>query len=166
MPQQVSATTTWTDHSERKAEIQSTRSSLVEIIPCKSNGFCLKDYSKGSFIATSPVCPVFPSAELPCNLTTLHDRHYFAMSGAEANNSILITVVQSTPFISMATVSPSHTVHTSSVYMAVSQFTDSSLMPKRSDIAKFRRHRIPPHLQLFLCTLSLVARTAVLLVRR
>ena len=88
------------------------------------------------------------------------------MSGAEANNSILMTVVKSIHFMSMAAVSLSHTVHTSSVYMAVSQFTDSSLMLKRSDIAKFagtEYHRIYSY---FLCTLSLVARTAVLLVRR
>lgn len=88
------------------------------------------------------------------------------MSGAEANNSILITVVQSTHFMSMAAVSLSHTVHTSSVYMAVSQLTNSSLMPNKSDIAKFagtEYHRIYSY---FFCTLSLVARTAVLLVRR
>jgi hypothetical protein len=45
---------TWADRSECKVEIQSTRSSLTEIIPCKSHSSCLKDYAEGFSVPSIP----------------------------------------------------------------------------------------------------------------
>lgn len=129
---QVEATTTWADRGERKDKVQSTQSSLVEGNSSKSDSFCLGDYAEGfpqchqPLIRRSP--PVYPFSHL---------RSYHATLTTSSKSSRLYSVqclllrpaiqyeycVRITHSLSMAAVPPSHTVHTSSTYIAVSQFT-------------------------------------------